>query len=160
MLSASLGSLSSRYRSALASALGTASCESDFRSNMISSAQYSKHLRNRVVQVVDDTLLERDDGIVGNGDAFRTYLRAALRDVAITDAVRIFQIARAPLHVERIHLERRRVHEMPRTDELREHAMVTQYVTHILTEKTLDALAELLHALSVDLSHSPGAVGL
>src|SRR5262245_53039521 len=127
---------------------------------MISSAQYSKHLRDRVVQVVDDTLLERDDGIVGNGDAFRTHFRAALGDVAVTDAVRVLEIARAPLHVERIHLECRRVQQMTWPDKLREHAMVAQHVTDILTEKTLDALAELLHAFGIDLSHSPGAVGL
>ena len=37
------------------------------------------------------------------------------------DAVRALQIARAILGVQRMHLERRRVHEVARTDELVEH---------------------------------------
>src|SRR5690242_11668272 len=42
-------------------------------------------LANRVEELVDDALLQRDDGVVGNRDVFRTDLRAALGDVAVAD---------------------------------------------------------------------------
>src|SRR5690242_8888746 len=158
MLSASAGSLSRRYRSALASARGTASGDSVFSSNMVTSAKYSQQLRHGIVQLVDDALLERDDGVVGDRDAFRADLRAAFRDIAVADAVHLLQIARPMFLVEGVHLERGRVDQMPRSDELVEHAVVPQNVAHVLAEETFDALAELLHALGIDLGHPPRAV--
>src|SRR5262249_18358618 len=96
----------------------------------------------------------------GDGNAFRAHLRAALRDVAVPDPVRVLQIARASVLVERVHLECRRVDHVARSHELLEHVMVSQHMADILTEETLDALAEFLHALRIDLVHSPGAIGL
>src|SRR5579864_4974747 len=80
MLSASPGSLSSRYRSAFARALGTASSDSVFSSKVmailnssgfrsrLSTPKSSKQFDDRVVQFIDHPLLERDDGIVGDGN--------------------------------------------------------------------------------------------
>src|SRR5262245_23598112 len=151
MLSASPGSFSRRYRSALASARGTASGERVLRSNMATSTQHSKYLRDRVVQLIDDALFEGNDGVVGDGDAFWTDLRAAFRNVAEADAVCGLQIVCAPFDVERIHLERGGVDHVARSDELVEHMMVAQYVADVLTQKALDALAEFLNALRVHL---------
>ena len=51
--------------------------------------------------------------------------------------------------VERVHLERRRVDEEARPDELLVHVVVAQHVANVLAEEALDALAELLHAIDV-----------
>src|SRR6185436_4550755 len=95
MLSASPGSLSSRYRSAFSSALGIASCVRGFRSNMAASFRWPNHAQqptDRVVEPVDDPLLHRNDRVVGDGDLLRAHLRAALRDVAVADTVVLFEI--------------------------------------------------------------------
>ena len=73
--------------------------------------------------------------------------------------MRALQIAGAMLGVERMHLERRRVHQMARADELVEHLVIAQHVADVLAQKALDALPELLHALHVHLRHPPRAVG-
>ena len=57
--------------------------------------------------------------------------------------------------VERMHLERRGVDEMARADELVEQPVIAQHVADVLAEEALDALAEFLHALDVDLRHAP-----
>src|SRR5690348_6650614 len=58
-----------------------------------------------------------------------------------------------------MHLERRRVHEETRPDELLVLLVVAQDVADVLAEKTLDALSEFLHAIDVCLVHPPRAVG-
>ena len=65
----------------------------------------------------------------------------------------------AVLGVERVHLERRRVHEEARADELVVLVVVAQHVADVLAEEALDALAEFLHAIDVGLLHPPRAVG-
>ena len=60
--------------------------------------------------------------------------------------------------IERVHLERGRVGQKSRTDELVMQLVVAQDVAHILAEKTLDALAEFLHPIDVRLPHAPGAI--
>src|SRR3954447_23589348 len=57
-----------------------------------------------------------------------------------------------------MHFKRRGVNEEPRADELVVLAVLTQDVAHILTEKTFDALAELLYAFDIGLLHTPSAV--
>src|SRR4051812_15304028 len=112
MLSASQASLSSRYRSAFFSAVSTPSFDSFFRSNMATSVgadlvsallsgptqgrplhvnqplrvQFPPDRAEGIVVRVDDALLERDDRVVGDRDAFGTHLGAALGDVAVPDA--------------------------------------------------------------------------
>src|SRR5690349_15034357 len=101
MLSASPGSFKSRYRSALARARGTASGERLFNSNCmatskcrnasIRTAEHPEHLRDGVVELIDDALLQRNDRVVGDRDALGAYLGATLRDVAVPNAVVIAQ---------------------------------------------------------------------
>src|SRR3954469_20510291 len=102
MLSASAGSFKRRYRSAFARALGTASSDKVLSSNMLASAEHPQQLRDRIVQLIDDALFERNDSVVGNSDPFRAHLRAALGDVAVADPVRSLQAANPVLAVERI----------------------------------------------------------
>src|SRR6476619_1272851 len=120
-----------------------------------SGAEHAKQLHDRIVELVYDALLQRDDRIVGDRDALGTDFRAALGDVAISDAVRGLQVSRALLGIERMHFERCGIDEVPRSDELVEQRMVAEHVADILAEEALDALPELLHALHVDLSHPP-----
>jgi hypothetical protein len=58
-----------------------------------------------------------------------------------------------------MHLERRRIHEVPRPDEA---FLVLRVIAHdvadVLAEEALDALAEFLHAIDVALRHPPRAV--
>ena len=117
-------------------------------------------LQHRVVELVHHPLLERDDGVVRDRDVFRADLRAALRDVAVADAVLLLQVRHAVRGVERVHLQLRDVDEEPRADELVVLVVVAQDVAHVLAQEALDALAELLHAVGVLLLHPPGAVGV
>ena len=71
----------------------------------------------------------------------------------------VLQIADAVLGVERMHLQRGRVDQEARADELLVHVVVAQDVADVLAQEALDALAELLHAVDVGLLHAPGAVG-
>src|SRR4029079_12172132 len=115
--------------------------------------------RDRVEVPVDHPLFPRNDGVVRDGDALRTDLRAALRDVAVADPVRLAQLGDAVLGVQRVHLQRRRVDQEARPDELLVLVVVAKHVADVLAQEALDALAELLHALDVFLLHAPGPVG-
>ena len=54
-----------------------------------------------------------------------------------------------------MHLQLRRVDEQPRADELLVQLVITQHVTHVLTEEALDAFPEFLNAIGVRLLHAP-----
>src|SRR5438034_594835 len=83
-----------------------------------SALEDSKQLLDRIVEAIGHALFERDDRVVGNGDALGADLGATLGDVAVTDALLLFQVCKAIFGVEWVHLERRRVHEKTRPDEL------------------------------------------
>ena len=72
---------------------------------------------------------------------------------------RFLQVGSAIGGVERVHLQRGRVDEEARADELVVLVVIAQDVAHVLAQEALDALAELLHAIDVLLLHPPGAVG-
>src|SRR2546425_11728102 len=48
--------------------------------------QFPPERRQRIIVGVHDALLQRDNGVVGDGDRLRADLGTALRDVAIGDA--------------------------------------------------------------------------
>src|SRR5215468_6577831 len=164
MLSASTGSFSSRYRSAFSRARGIASRERGFSSNMLPSSRPSalleeaKEPHERIVRVVHHPLLERDDRVIGDGNALRAHLGAAFRDVAIADPERLLQGGPPVLHVQRMHLEPGHVDEEARADEPILQPVLAQDVADVLAQEALDALAELLHAIDVPLGHAPAPV--
>src|SRR5207248_516771 len=91
--SASPGSFSSRYQSALAVASGIASLEMVFNwcsmtppSSSFPTEDLAQELRQRVVEVVDDALLQRNDRVVRDVDVLGADLGAALGDVAVAEA--------------------------------------------------------------------------
>src|SRR2546425_514242 len=113
----------------------------------------------RVVIRIDNTLFQRDDGVIGDRDRFGTHLGAAFGDVAEADPAFMAQIL-APIRcVERMHLVDRGAHEHRRAHELLVLVMRAQDVADILAQEALDALPELLRPLDFELIHPPGAVG-
>src|SRR5260370_17742095 len=119
----------------------------------------TKQPGKRIVKLVHNPLLQRNDGILGNRNVLRADFTAASGDVAVTDAVRLFQLGDAVLDIERMHFERADLDEKARPGEFIELVMLAQHVAHILAQETLDALAEFLHTIDVLLRHAPGAVG-
>src|SRR4029450_10936931 len=111
-----------------------------------SPLEHAQQLGYRIVELVDDAFLQRDDGIFRNRDVLRAHLRATPCDVAETDAVAAPQMAEAWLGIERVHLERGVVENEAGADELFVQVMITQDVADILAQETFDALAELLDA--------------
>ena len=108
---------------------------------------------------VHHALFERNDRVLGNRNRLRTHLPATSGDVAVTDVVLVPQIADPVFGIKRMHFERSGIDEQTRTDKLVVLVVFSQDVAHVLAEKTLDALAKLLHALDVGLLHAPCAIG-
>src|SRR5678815_448324 len=130
----------------------------DVRCSCFAFSQQLPDPSERIVKLVHDALLERNDGVVRDRDVLGTDLRAALGDVAVTDALGLFQFLKTVRGVERVHLQRGNINEETRADEFLVFAMFTQDVADILAEEAFDALAEFLHAIDVRLRHAPRAV--
>src|SRR5207245_11746743 len=134
----------SRYLSALSRAaglpLGTL-CFSAYRIETVSRRppEAPPEPAEGVVELVDDTFLQRDDGVVGDVDRLRADLRAALGDIAEPDARLLLQVRTTRFDVERVHLEPRQADEEAGTGEAVLAVMVAQHVAHVLAEETLDA---------------------
>src|SRR5262245_28132618 len=179
MLSAVPGSLSSRYCLAFSIAPGMPAFVSGLSSKsmralerrcarslpetaraapLLAAEQRREQPLQRIVEAVDDALLQRNDRVVGDRDVLGADDRAALRDVAEADAVRFLELGEAVLGVERVHLERGGVHEEARADELVVLLVFAQHVADVLAQEALDALPELLHPVDVLLLHAPRAV--
>src|SRR5579864_9670489 len=94
-------------------------------------------------------LFERDDRVVGDVDVFRTHLGAALGDVAVPEPTLITRQIPPIEHVLGMHLQGRDTHEESRSVETVRIVMAAQYVAHVLTEKALDAFAELVEPVDV-----------
>src|SRR5207248_3585465 len=111
---------------------------------------------DRVVPPVHDAFLHRDDAVIGDLDVLRAHLGAALRDVAVPDALFPDRLLLAVgTGVERVHVELGRPDEEPRAGEGRLVVLVVaDDMAHVLAEEALDALAELLRALHVHLLHA------
>src|SRR5947209_5508947 len=71
----------------------------------------------RVVLPVDDALLHRDERVVGDVDALRADLAAALGDVAVAEARLLLGELLAVSGVERVHVQLGDPHEEARAGE-------------------------------------------
>src|SRR2546423_5349476 len=95
ILSASPGSLRRRYRVAFSSAAGMPSRDNGFSSNIDScfrmpvclrlGTKAAQQLRYWIEKFIHHALFQRDDGVVGDRDVFRTDMCAAFGDVAVAD---------------------------------------------------------------------------
>ena len=65
--------------------------------------EHTEESRHRIIKLIDNAFLHRDDRVVSDADVFRANFRAALGDVAITDAVVVLQIRDAIFGIERMH---------------------------------------------------------
>src|SRR5205807_3352248 len=124
------------------------------------AAELAQKPDDRIEELVDHPLLERNDAVVGDVDVLRTDLGAALGDVAEPEprlaADRVAPVA----SVEGVHLEARELDEEARPREHRLRVVVTDDVADILAQEALDALVKLLDAIDVLLHHAVAAVGL
>src|SRR5690348_4464378 len=81
------------------------------------SPEQSHQRAKRIVVIVNNSFLERNYRVVGDGDSFRTNFRAAFRDVAVSDTVKILELPGSVDCIERMHLQRRGECKKARTDE-------------------------------------------
>src|SRR5918994_4593996 len=123
-------------------------------------AEQAEDPADRIVEPIDDPLLERNDRIVRDVNVLGAHGGAALRDVAVPHAVPSLQIRDAVGTVDRVHLERSVVDEKSRPDERIVQPVIPQHVAHVLAQETFDALPEFLDAVNVALIHAPVAVGV
>src|SRR5438067_1198282 len=121
-------------------------------------AKYPEQLRQRIEKAIDHAFFEGNDGIVGDGDVFRTHLGAAFRNVAQPDAVLLTQGGDAIRLVQWIHFQSCRIDQEARADKLLVHVMLAQNMADILAKEALDAFAEFLNAVGVLLGHAPSPV--
>src|SRR5579884_2415374 len=156
MLSAMSGSLSKRYLSALASACGMLSRDIGFSWNSIFAslrsirrAEHTEQFRDRVEEAIHHPLLQRNNRIIGDRDALRADFGAAFGDVAEPDHEIAPQLRDAVPRVQRMHFQRRRVHQKARAYELSVHLVVPQHVADVLAQVALDTLAELMKTVRV-----------
>jgi len=125
------------------------------QSFFLAAAKDPEEHGQRIVELIHDAFLQGDDGVVSDANLLGANLRAALRNIAITQAKLIFQETGAVESVERMHFEAGDSDEKPRARELFLLVVLAKNMTHILAKKTFDALAKLLHAIHVDLGDFP-----
>src|SRR3990170_3610152 len=134
--------------------------EEEGASGSLSPANLAQHPAHRVVEPVRHPLLEGDDGVVGDVDVLRADLRAALGDVAEADPRQLADELCPVGGVQGGHLQLRQPHEPAGAAEhLLVLRVVADDVTDILAEEALDALAELLPAVDIDLHDAVAAAG-
>src|SRR5262249_9560147 len=119
----------------------------------------AKQPGKRIVKLVHNPFLQRNNGVLRYGDILGANFAAAGGDIAETDAMRFFQFADTILNVERMHFERGDMDEETRAGKLLEMTMLPQYVAHVMAQETFDALAEFLDAIDILLRHAPGTIG-
>src|SRR6266699_1931755 len=119
------------------------------------AAKFAEEHGQRIVKLVHHALLEWNDGVVGDANLLRANFGAALRDVAKADPKLILEQAGAVAAVERMHFKPGNAHKKARPGELLLLVVFAKNVAYVLTQKTFDALAELLHAVHVELRDFP-----
>src|SRR6202034_1909905 len=110
---------------------------------------------HRVIGGVHHPFFHRDDGVVGDLDVLGADLGAALGDVAHAEPGLLSDQLAAVVGVERVHLELGEADEEPGPGVVGLVLLViSDDVADVLAHEALDALAELLTPLDVDLSHA------
>src|ERR671912_1066090 len=123
---------------------------------MLSTPDLAHQPFGRVVVLVGDTLLEGDDGVVGDVDVDRADLCAALGDVTEPEAVVLLEVGQPVGFVHRVHLQPLVPDEEAWSCELGVLVVGPQDVADILAHKALDALLRFVEALDILLVHGEG----
>ena len=126
----------------------------------ITRLQFSHQPHQWVVEAVDHSFLQRDDGVVGDVDVLGARFGTAAGDVAQARAALVLDLLDAIVGIEGVHVETGQAHHESGTGEVLFGLAIAQDVTHILTEEALDALAELLNPIDILLHHAVLAVGV
>src|SRR5258708_31862778 len=98
-----------------------------------------KNSLQRVPELVDHPLLQRNDGVLCDRDELRTNLSATGGDIAVADVVLVFQVGDAVFRIERMHLKRGRVYQEPGADEFFVLLVFTQHMANVLAKEAPDA---------------------
>src|SRR5208337_4674123 len=109
----------------------------------------AEQLRQWVEKAIHDTLLQGNDGVVGDGDVLWTHLGTAFCDVTQPDAVLRSELGDAIRFVKWMHFKRGGIDQKTRSDELVVHVVFTKHVAHVLAKVTLNAFAKLLDAIDI-----------
>src|ERR1035437_132618 len=117
------------------------------------AAQFAKEHGYWIVELVYYALLQRDDGVIGDVTFFGADFGAAFCNVAEAQAEIFLEKFRAGDAIEGMHFKTGDAHEETGSGELLLLGVVAQHVADVLTEETLDAFAEFLAAVDVDLLH-------
>jgi hypothetical protein len=129
-----------------------------FRLCYLLAEDFAEEHGQRIVELVDDTLLERDDGVVRDVNILGADFGAAFGDIAEADAEIVLEQRRAIEGVERMHFEAGDANEEARTAELFLFVVFAKDMADVLAKKTFDALPEFLDAIDVDLRNFPVGV--
>src|ERR687891_917087 len=86
----------------------------------------------RIEKLIDHPLLERDDRIIRDRDVLRADLGAAFGDVAVANPVSAVKLLYPVFNVQRVHFQRRYVHQEARPDEILVKMMVPQHMADVL----------------------------
>src|SRR2546421_10453305 len=97
--------------------------------------EYPEQLRQRIEEAIEHAFLEGNDGIVGDGDVFRTDLGAAFCNVAQPDAVLLAKGGDTIRLVQWIHFQSCRVDQEARADKLLVHVMFAQNMADVLAKE-------------------------
>src|SRR6266581_2158749 len=124
-------------------------------SSLLLPRQLSQEPTHWIVEIIYNSLFERNDRVVGDVDVFGTNFRAAFSDVAVADTELLFQQLGSIQTVKRMHFKPRHAHKESRPAELFLLVVIAQHVANVLAQKAFDALAKLLHAIDFALIHLP-----
>src|SRR5664279_2417549 len=111
---------------------------------------------DRIELEVDDALLERNQGVVGDLDVLGAHIGAALGDVAEAEAMLVLcgllavdSLLRG--RIERMHVELGHPHQEAWSGEgCLVLLVISNHVAGVLAQEALNALAELLRPLHID----------
>src|SRR6266436_4433664 len=101
-----------------------------YRSTFFPAFEKPRQLAQRIVELIDDALFQRDDSVIGDRDALRANFGATLGDVAVADAVGALQFLQPIFGVQRVHLQGRRMNQKARTDESLVQLVFAQHVAN------------------------------
>lgn len=126
---------------------------------MARGTKHPKQLRERIEELIYDALFQRNNGVVGDVDTFRTDFCAAFGNIAEADALRLAQVREPVFGIERMHFQSGDVNKKSRADEFIMKVMIAEHMADILAQEAFDAFAKFLDAIYIALVHAPRAVG-
>src|SRR5439155_141343 len=125
------------------------------RSISLLPRQFSQEPTHGIVEIIYNSLFERNDCIVGDVYIFGANLGAAFSYVAVADTELLFQQLGSIQTVKRMHFKPRHAHKESRSAELFLLVVIAQHVANVLAQEALDALAKFLDAIHLALIHLP-----